>query len=218
MKLKGRYIPHVNCIVIAWYQFGLKIYSILFNFSLSYATRSILIHQPWGFCLRVEWWNGHHNHPSGHGAVRREWLASTDEFCQVSRQIARRSRCGTSLANSDLCHPQGWGGKHRVMGWYHVFQWQIATMKRCMQCRGLQVFGPYPRKLFAWSIHWSINTFQHWTDDFFAAMNLASAVHAETEMIASQLLRLGQTAEGNFLELVGAPSDFKDPSSGQVNT
>ena len=45
-------------------------------------------------------------------------------------------------------------------------------------------------------------------------MNLASAVHAEAAMIASQLLRLGQTAEGNFLELVGAPRDFKDRSSG----
>ena len=39
MKLKDAYIPHVDCIVIAWYHFGLKIYSISFNFSPSDATK-----------------------------------------------------------------------------------------------------------------------------------------------------------------------------------
>ncbi len=198
------------CIVIASYHFSLRIYSISFNFLPSDATRSILIHLPWGFCLRVEWWIGHHKHPSGHGAVRREWLASTDEFFDAWRVslILGQAKLMWNTAGKLRPLPSTrvrLEARGRSIGCYGLIshsKWaKLQAWKRCMQCRGLQVFGPQkedaPRKLFVWSIHWSIN----------------SSIERICWRWWRPKLRLGQTAEGNFLELVGAPSDFKDRSS-----
>ena len=149
-------ISHMYCIVIASYHFSLRIYSestaFHSTFSLQMQLAAFWFTYPWGFCLRVEWWIGHHNHPSGHGAVRREWSASTDEFFDAWRVSLILGQAKLTWNTAGKLRPLPstrvrLEARGRSIGCYglisHSMWAKLPAWKRCMQCRGLQVFGPY---------------------------------------------------------------------------